>query len=136
MFLISGEAGSGPGNPCTGGGGSGGPPCDSEGEKYVGVFMLAQIIHGIGFTPMFTLGIVYLDENCGGHNGALYIGKIRIKLNHSKLVLVSRCTVHFHVSTVQPIVDSPTVILGVSGLFVTFILFFFMENPDSRQCRP
>ena len=94
--------------------------------------MLAQIIHGIGFTPMFTLGIVYLDENCGGHNGALYIGKIRIKLNHAKLVLVSTCTVHFHVSTHCIPVDSPTVIcwtspfiiLGMSGLFCHFSSIF------------
>ena len=38
--------------------------------------MLAQIIHGIGFTPMFTLGTVYLDENSNPNTGALYLGKL------------------------------------------------------------
>ena len=37
--------------------------------------MLAQIIHGIGFTPMFTLGTVYLDENSNPNTAALYVGK-------------------------------------------------------------
>ena len=44
----------------------------------MGVFMLAQIIHGIGFTPMFTLGTVYLDENSNPNTAAVYVGKVYI----------------------------------------------------------
>lgn len=36
--------------------------------------MLAQIVHGVGFTPMFTLGTVYLDENSNPEVAALYVG--------------------------------------------------------------
>jgi len=42
----------------------------------VGVFMLAQIVHGIGFTPMFTLGTVYLDENSTPTTAAVYVGEV------------------------------------------------------------
>ena len=42
----------------------------------MGVFMLSQILHGIGFTPMFTLGIVYFDDNTSGNTGAIYVGTI------------------------------------------------------------
>lgn len=74
-YKYEGEGGpTGPQNPCTNQSAGGGPPCESEGEKYVGVFMLAQIIHGIGFTPVFTLGTVYLDDNSNPNTAALYVG--------------------------------------------------------------
>ena len=45
--------------------------------------MLAQIIHGIGFTPMFTLGTVYLDDNSDPNTAALYVGKYEGRMcNH------------------------------------------------------
>ncbi|KAL3873616.1 hypothetical protein ACJMK2_036712 [Sinanodonta woodiana] len=55
-------------------GGGGTPTCGGEGQEYLGVFSIAQIIHGIGFTPMFTLGTVYIDENGEHTKAALYIG--------------------------------------------------------------
>jgi len=55
-----------------------GPSCESKGEKYLGVFILAQIVHGIGFTPMFTLGTVYIDENEDHALAAVYIGNAAI----------------------------------------------------------
>lgn len=58
---------------------SGGPssvPCDVGGEKYLAVFIIAQIIHGFGFTPMFTLGTAYIDENEDHQLAAVYIGKV------------------------------------------------------------
>ena len=78
IFLyFSGDAGlPGPNNPCSQSSDdpSMEPPCNSDGEKYVGVFMLAQILHGVGFTPMFTLGTVYIDDNCNPSTAALYVG--------------------------------------------------------------
>ncbi|XP_033736434.1 solute carrier organic anion transporter family member 4A1-like [Pecten maximus] len=50
------------------------PSCGSSGEKYLGVFMVAQIVHGLGFTPMFTLGTVYIEENEDRSTAAVYIG--------------------------------------------------------------
>lgn len=36
--------------------------------------MLAQFVHGIGFTPMFTLGTAYVDDNAPSTSTALYLG--------------------------------------------------------------
>ncbi|OWF46446.1 solute carrier organic anion transporter family member 4A1-like [Mizuhopecten yessoensis] len=61
--------------PAAAGGGGGPPPsCESSGEKYLGVFMAAQILHGLGFTSMFTLGTVYIHENEDQATAAIYIG--------------------------------------------------------------
>ncbi|KAL8564551.1 hypothetical protein ACOMHN_003309 [Nucella lapillus] len=56
----------------------GGPadPSSSSGAmaRYLGVFMVANMIHGIGFCPMFTLGTVYIDENAEHSVAAVYVG--------------------------------------------------------------
>ncbi|XP_076442002.1 solute carrier organic anion transporter family member 4A1-like isoform X2 [Babylonia areolata] len=41
---------------------------------YLGLFMVANMVHGIGFCPMFTLGTVYIDENAEHSVAALYVG--------------------------------------------------------------
>ncbi|XP_076099372.1 solute carrier organic anion transporter family member 4A1-like isoform X2 [Mytilus galloprovincialis] len=48
--------------------------CDVGGEQYLVVFIAAQIVHGVGFTPMFTLGTAYIDENEEHSLAAVYIG--------------------------------------------------------------
>ncbi|XP_060063073.1 solute carrier organic anion transporter family member 4A1-like [Ylistrum balloti] len=47
---------------------------DTSGYLYV--FMLAQFVHGIGFTPFFTLGTAYVDDNAKTESTALYLGLI------------------------------------------------------------
>ena len=67
----------GPINPClnsSASGGPPGPPCTSSGERYIGVFVVAQILNGLGYCTMFTLGTVYLYENSDPNTGALYVG--------------------------------------------------------------
>ena len=49
-------------------------PCTSDGEQFIGVFMLAQIINGLGYCTMFTLGSVYFYENSNPNTAALYVG--------------------------------------------------------------
>lgn len=52
------------------------PECLTQsGSSYLYVFMLAQFVHGIGFTPMFTLGTAYVDDNAPSTSTALYLGK-------------------------------------------------------------
>lgn len=56
---------------------TGGGPAPASGKslsQYLGVFMVANIVHGIGFTPMFTLGTVYIDENAPHATAAVYVG--------------------------------------------------------------
>ncbi|CAN9515915.1 unnamed protein product [Ophioblennius macclurei] len=53
-------------------------PCqDKEGggqSSYRFVFMLGQFLHGIGATPLYTLGVTYLDENVHSNYAPVYIG--------------------------------------------------------------
>ncbi|XP_077371151.1 solute carrier organic anion transporter family member 4A1 [Festucalex cinctus] len=53
-------------------------PCqDQEGgglSSYRFVFMLGQFLHGMGATPLYTLGVTYLDENVKSNYGPVYTG--------------------------------------------------------------
>ncbi|XP_041860972.1 solute carrier organic anion transporter family member 4A1 [Melanotaenia boesemani] len=50
---------------------------DKEGgglSSYRFVFILGQFLHGIGATPLYTLGVTYLDENVSSKYAPVYIG--------------------------------------------------------------
>lgn len=52
-------------------------PCEestSSLSNYMYVFMLGQFLHGIGATPLYTLGVTYLDENVKSSYAPVYIG--------------------------------------------------------------
>ncbi|KAM9506494.1 solute carrier organic anion transporter family member 4A1-like isoform 1-T5 [Salvelinus alpinus] len=53
-------------------------PChEREGgglSSYRFVFMLGQFLHGVGATPLYTLGVTYLDENVKSSYAPVYIG--------------------------------------------------------------
>ncbi|XP_034028011.1 solute carrier organic anion transporter family member 4A1 [Thalassophryne amazonica] len=42
--------------------------------NYRFVFMLGQFLHGVGATPLYTLGVTYLDENVMSNYAPVYIG--------------------------------------------------------------
>ncbi|XP_026520862.1 solute carrier organic anion transporter family member 4A1 [Notechis scutatus] len=42
-------------------------------SNYQFVFMLGQFLHGIGATPLYTLGVTYLDENVKSNYSPVYI---------------------------------------------------------------
>ncbi|CAK1601566.1 unnamed protein product [Parnassius mnemosyne] len=53
--------------------------CDSDstsegGAWAVGVFVFAQLLHGAGATPLFTLGVTYIDENVSKKMSSVYLG--------------------------------------------------------------
>ncbi|KAI3421311.1 hypothetical protein GPALN_014930 [Globodera pallida] len=42
--------------------------------RYVFLFCLAHFMHGVGATPLYTIGVSYIDENVGPALSSLYIG--------------------------------------------------------------
>ena len=54
-------------------------PCqDKQGgglSNYRFLFMLSQLLHGVGATPLYTLGVTYLDENVQSNYASVYLGE-------------------------------------------------------------
>ncbi|KAI6073944.1 Solute carrier organic anion transporter family member 4A1 [Aix galericulata] len=48
-------------------------PATSSLSSYRFVFMLGQFLHGMGATPLYTLGVTYLDENVKTNYSPVYI---------------------------------------------------------------
>jgi organic anion transporter 4A len=43
--------------------------------KYKYVLILAQLMHGVGAAPLYTLGVTFLDENLKQKMSSVYLGK-------------------------------------------------------------
>ncbi|XP_071489383.1 solute carrier organic anion transporter family member 4A1-like [Diadema antillarum] len=43
-------------------------------SRYIGVFILAQLLHGFSASGIYTLGVTYIDENVETKRSALYVG--------------------------------------------------------------
>jgi organic anion transporter 4A len=52
------------------------PKCSPKPEVnvYFLIFLLGQTLHGIGATPLFSIGTSYLDENVSQKASPVYLG--------------------------------------------------------------
>lgn len=46
-------------------------------RKYLYVFILGQLLLGVGGTPLYTLGTSFIDDSVPKHKSSLYIGKFK-----------------------------------------------------------
>ena len=49
---------------------------DRKLSNYKYMFILAQLLHGAGAAPLYTLGVTYLDENLKPKVTPVYVGKV------------------------------------------------------------
>lgn len=55
--------------------------CSTDGQVQedvswnVWLFFLAQLLHGAGASPLYTLGVTYIDENVSKKMSSVYLGK-------------------------------------------------------------
>lgn len=47
---------------------------------YLTIFLVAQLLHGAGAAPFYTLGVTYLDENVSKKMSSVYLGKAHTNL--------------------------------------------------------
>ncbi|XP_033109637.1 solute carrier organic anion transporter family member 4A1-like [Anneissia japonica] len=51
--------------------------CDDDSSsysKYYAIFVVAQLLHGVGASPLYTLGVTYIDDNVPQKMTAFYLG--------------------------------------------------------------
>lgn len=54
---------------------------------YLTIFLVAQLLHGAGAAPFYTLGVTYLDENVSKKMSSVYLGKTR-RDNDSRIAII------------------------------------------------
>lgn len=69
----------------------------------VWLFVLAQLFHGAGAAPLFTLGVTYIDENVSKKMSSIYLGEYLVAELVKELVLIGKVNLQWHGSHLQPI---------------------------------
>ncbi|XP_041041264.1 solute carrier organic anion transporter family member 4C1-like [Carcharodon carcharias] len=50
------------------------PSATTKSSTFVFVFLLGQLLHGVGGTPLYTLGTAHIDDSVSNEKSSLYIG--------------------------------------------------------------
>jgi organic anion transporter 4A len=52
------------------------------------LFLIGQLLHGAGASPLYTLGVTFIDENVSKKMSSVYLGEWTLE-NNIKIFLVS-----------------------------------------------
>ena len=51
-------------------------PSDSSLSGYLGVFIVARLLMGVGATPLYTMGVTYMDDIVKRDSFSMYVGRV------------------------------------------------------------
>jgi hypothetical protein len=52
------------------------------------LFLIGQLLHGAGASPLYTLGVTFIDENVSKKMSSVYLGECTLEDNIKKNILV------------------------------------------------
>ncbi|KAK7884706.1 hypothetical protein WMY93_027829 [Mugilogobius chulae] len=93
-------------------------------SNYYYVFVLGQLLHGLGAAPLFTLGFTFLDENVKATNAPVFMGVLYTVMALSPAVgmLLAGFFLNFHTDLIQTPEMTPQSPLWVGAWWIGFLL--------------